>query len=63
MKTLDLIFKHKLWAVLKMEGVLNIDKNLDFYLFSNAKIEIINEIKTEEILKKYLERLILNNQP
>lgn len=63
MKTLDLIFKHKLWAVLKMEGVLNIDKNLDFYLFSNAKIEIINEIKTEEILEKYLERLILNNQP
>ena len=40
MNTLDLIFKHRLWTVLKMEGVLNIDKNLDFYLFTNAKIEI-----------------------
>lgn len=60
MKALDVIIKHKLWSVTKNTNFSDLDKYLENYLYDNAKIEIIDEIKTKDLLEKYLQKFILN---
>lgn len=62
MKHLELIIKHKLWTFAKENNSLDLVENLENYLYDTAKLNIIEEIKTPELLEKYLNKLIINEK-
>lgn len=60
MNALDVVIKHRLWSVIKNSNLTDMDKVLEFYLYNNGKIDVIDEIKSNELLERYLEKFILN---
>lgn len=58
MNSIDFIIKYKLWTLAKQTDVYDLEQTIENYVYNKANLDMLEDIKTEELLEKYFVRLI-----
>lgn len=62
MNSIDFIIKHKLWTLAKQTNFHDLDQNIEYYVYNKANLDMLEDIKNNELLEKYFIRLINTEQ-
>lgn len=60
MNSIDFIIKHKLWALAKQTDMHKLEQSIEDYIYDKANFEMLEDVKTDSLLEKYVIRLINN---